>query len=126
MPPIRDLIEPDRVHRSVYTDQAIFDREIDRIFETIWVYCGHESQIRNPGDYHTVQIGRQPMVMVRTNERKIACSTTAARIAACNSVAAPQATSVSSFVCSYHAWTFHLDGRIKGIPLTNGLRRHAT
>jgi phenylpropionate dioxygenase-like ring-hydroxylating dioxygenase large terminal subunit len=26
----------------------------------------------------------------------------------------------SSFVCSYHAWSFHLDGSIRGIPLPQG------
>jgi hypothetical protein len=25
---VRQLIEPDRVHRTVYTDQQIFDREL--------------------------------------------------------------------------------------------------
>ena len=30
---ISQLVEPDRVHRSVYTDQEIFDQEIENIFE---------------------------------------------------------------------------------------------
>src|SRR5579859_6546780 len=48
---IAELVEPDRVHRTVYTDQEIFDREIEQIFEKVWVYCGHESQVKAPGDY---------------------------------------------------------------------------
>ena len=66
------LVEPDRVHRSVYTDPSIFAREMQEIFETVWVYCGHESQIPRTGDYYTVQIGRQPMVMVRKADGSIA------------------------------------------------------
>ena len=65
MRPISELVQPDRVHRSIYTDQEIFDREIDNIWNKIWVYCGHESQVKNKGDFHTLQIGRQPMIMVR-------------------------------------------------------------
>jgi len=42
---VQALVEPDRVHRTVYTDQQIFDQEMTRIFERVWVYRGHESQI---------------------------------------------------------------------------------
>src|SRR5678815_5028025 len=62
------LVEPDRVHRTVYTDQQIFDAEMEKIWERIWIYCGHVSQVPNPGDYYAVTIGRQPMLMVRQND----------------------------------------------------------
>src|SRR5665213_3175244 len=65
------LVEPDRVHRHVYNDPAIFDLEMDRIFHKVWIYCGHETQVPKPGDYYTVQIGRQPMLMVRHQDGKI-------------------------------------------------------
>lgn len=71
MLPIEKLVEPDRVHRSVYTDPAIFDLEMETIWEKIWLYCGHESQIKKPGDYFTVQIGRQPMITVRATNGSV-------------------------------------------------------
>ena len=60
------FVEPDRVRREVYTDPQIFELEMQRIHETVWIYCGHESQVPKAGDYYTVQIGRQPMLMVRS------------------------------------------------------------
>ena len=45
------LVQPDRVHKSVYTDQQLFDLEMAHIFEKAWVYCGHESQVKEVGDY---------------------------------------------------------------------------
>ena len=54
------LIRSDAVHRSVYTDPAIFDLEMERIFGRTWVYLGHTSEIREPGDYKTTHIGRHP------------------------------------------------------------------
>ena len=62
---IAGLVEPDRVHRSLYTDPAIFELEMERIFKRVWTYVGHESQVKKPGDYWTVMIGRQPMIMIR-------------------------------------------------------------
>ena len=117
---VQNLVEPDRVHRMVYTDQAIFDREIESIFEKIWVYCGHESQIKNTGDYYTLQIGRQPMVMVRTDNGTIAVLYNRCPHRGVQLCASTSGNAGTSLVCSYHAWSFHLNGRIKGIPLKRG------
>jgi phenylpropionate dioxygenase-like ring-hydroxylating dioxygenase large terminal subunit len=116
----RGLIEPDRVHRTVYTDPAIFEQEMDSIFEKVWVYCGHESQVKSAGDFYCVQIGRQPLIMVRGNDGTIRvlynrCPHRGVQL--CGSVSG---NTGSAFVCSYHAWSFHLDGRIRGIPLQQG------
>ena len=68
---LRKAVEPDRVHRSVYADPAVFELEMERIFHKVWTYVGHESQVKNVGDYWTVLIGRQPMVMTRHRDGTI-------------------------------------------------------
>jgi phenylpropionate dioxygenase-like ring-hydroxylating dioxygenase large terminal subunit len=117
---VKPLVEPDRVHRRVYTDQAIFDREMERIFERVWVYCGHESQIPRPGDYYTVQVGRQPMVMVRDRDRGIRVLYNRCPHRGVQLCGNPKGNTGMSFVCSYHAWSFHLDGKLKSMPLEQG------
>ena len=47
-----------KLHRSVFTDQALFDLEMKYIFEGNWVYLAHESQIPNKNDYYTTYMGR--------------------------------------------------------------------
>ena len=120
MQPLERLVEPDRVHRTVYTDQEIFDREMENIWEKAWVYCGHESQVKSPGDFYTVQIGRQPMIMVRGTDQKIRVLYNRCPHRGVQLCGSRQGNTGSTFVCSYHAWTFHLDGRVKGIPLPHG------
>ena len=120
MAPIEELVEPDRVHRRVYTDQTIFDREIEEIFEKVWVYCGHESQITNPGDFHTLTIGRQPMIMVRRGDRGISVLYNRCPHRGVQVCASRSGNTGSAFVCSYHAWSFNLDGRVRAIPLKQG------
>ncbi|MFK7963930.1 MAG: aromatic ring-hydroxylating dioxygenase subunit alpha [Burkholderiaceae bacterium] len=114
------LVEPDRVHRSVYTDQEIFDLEITEIFEKTWVYCGHVSQVPNPGDYYTLTIGRQPMVMTRSEDGQIHVLYNRCPHRGVQVCGNQQGNTGKSLVCSYHAWTFHLDGKIKAIPLKSG------
>lgn len=117
---VKELVEPDRVHRHVYTSQEIFDQEIESIFETTWVYCGHESQVPNLGDFYSVTIGRQPMVMVRGEDNQIHVLYNRCPHRGVQVCGSRHGNSGKSLVCSYHAWSFHLDGRIKAIPLKSG------
>ena len=68
---IADLVEPGRVHRRVYTDPDVFELEMERIFGRAWLFVGHTSQIPNPGDYFTTDLGRQPVVMTRHRDGSV-------------------------------------------------------
>ena len=117
---IGGMVEPDRVHRSVYTDPELFELEMERIFNKVWTYVGHESQVKKPGDYWTVMIGRQPMIMVRHSDRSVRvlynrCPHRGAMLYGdrCGNVG-------KGIICSYHSWQFDTDGRCKAIPLDKG------
>ncbi len=114
------LVEPDRVHKRVYTDPAIFDTEMTQIFERIWVYCGHESQLPNAGDYWAVRIGRQPMLMVRGQDRQINVVYNRCPHRGVQIIGNESGNTGDAFVCSYHAWSFWLDGKVRAIPLAQG------
>jgi phenylpropionate dioxygenase-like ring-hydroxylating dioxygenase large terminal subunit len=113
------LVEPDRVHRSVYTDSKIFHAEITQLFGRAWIYVGHESQVAQPGDYVTALIGKQPVVMVRHSDNSIhvlynRCAHKGAKVVS-------DGCGNSRFLrCCYHGWTYHTDGSLAGIPLKNG------
>jgi phenylpropionate dioxygenase-like ring-hydroxylating dioxygenase large terminal subunit len=117
---ISQLVEPDRVHRRVYTDQQIFDREITQIFERVWVYCGHDSQVPQAGDYHAFTIGRQPMFMVRGKDRQIHVLHNRCPHRGVQLCGNQKGNVGSALVCSYHAWSFQLDGRFRSTPLQHG------
>ena len=117
---LSQLVEPDRVHRTVYTDQQIFERELTQIFERIWVYCGHQSQVPQPGDYYAFQIGRQPMFMVRGKDGQIRVLHNRCPHRGVQLCGNQKGNVGSALVCSYHAWSFHLDGRFRSTPLPHG------
>ena len=68
-----------RVHRRIYTDQDVFDAEMERIFEQSWTYVCHESQIPKPGDYYAVRLGREPVLINRRDDGSVKRRTQAAR-----------------------------------------------
>jgi len=120
---LRDLVRPGRVHRSLYTDPKVFDLEMERIFGAAWIYVGHESQIRSPGDYLATRIGQKPLLLVRHADGQIhllhnQCAHRGAM------VVATDCGHASEFRCCYHGWTYHTDGRLKSVPLQNGYPGH--
>lgn len=113
------LVQPARVHRSLYSDPAIFELEMERIFGRAWIYVGHESQVKAPGDYFATELGRKPIVIVRGPDGAIhALHNQCAHRGAM--VVANDKGSASEFQCCYHGWTYHLDGRLKAVPLQHG------
>lgn len=60
-----------KLHRSVFTDQALFDLEMKYIFEGNWVYLAHESQIPNNNDFYTTYMGRQPLIIARNRQGEL-------------------------------------------------------
>ncbi len=122
LPDGRVLVENDRVHRSCYIDEAIFQQELKQIFYTTWIYAGHVSQIREPGDYVGFMIGRQPMLLVRGDQGQInvlhnRCPHRGAML--CNE---HKGNTGASFICSYHAWQFGLDGTLAALPSADGYK----
>jgi benzoate/toluate 1,2-dioxygenase subunit alpha len=113
------LIEPGRVHRDVYTDPDLFELEMERIFGRAWLFVGHASQVREPGDYVTTELGRQPVIMVRHRDCKVhvlinRCTHRGAKVVNERKGNAPRLT------CCYHGWSFDTDGRLAAVPVPEG------
>ena len=96
-----------RVNRAVFTDEEIFDLEMKYIFEGNWLFLAHESQIPNPGDYFTTNIGRQPVVITRSKDGKLNCL-----INACSHRGAmlcrKKVDNRLTITCPFHGWTLSL------------------
>jgi len=71
MESLASFVQPARVNRQIYSDPAIFELELQRIFGVAWIYVGHESQVKKPGDYFRTFIGGKPVVLVRDAEGEI-------------------------------------------------------
>jgi phenylpropionate dioxygenase-like ring-hydroxylating dioxygenase large terminal subunit len=113
------LVQPDRVHRAVYADPAIFQLEMERIFGRAWLVLGHESQVKNEGDYFTTRMGREPVVVVRKNSNEIGVLVN--RCAHRGSmVCAEGRGNTERFVCPYHGWSYDRAGVLQAVPFSTG------
>ena len=117
---IAALVEPDRAHRKAYVDPELFELEMERIFESCWVYIGHESQVKTPGDYYLARVGRQPMMMTRDHNGEIHVLYNRCPHRGSQLCSARKGNAGRRIRCSYHAWMFNLDGSLDSIPAVDG------
>jgi len=105
---------------SAYTDAGIYDDEVRTLFQREWVCVAREEQLPEPGQYRSVEVGRQPLIVARQFDGSIR-----AMSAICPHRGMPvvdghgQAT---NFSCPYHLWKFGLDGNLISAPLMDDVK----
>ncbi len=119
MPDFDHLIQEDRVHRDIYTDETIFRDEMRKVFGAVWVYLAHESQIPEKDDYITSKLGLRPIIVTRDTTGKIRalynrCTHRGA------TVCRKEQGSAKAFACPYHGWTYLNSGKLTGVPWPEG------
>jgi phenylpropionate dioxygenase-like ring-hydroxylating dioxygenase large terminal subunit len=113
------LVREGGLHGSVYTDPAIFEDEMHRIFGQGWVYVGHESEIPEPGDYRLTNVGTRPLIFSRDDDGRVHLLFNRCRHRAAT-VCQGDRGNASFFRCAYHGWTYRNDGRLVGVPYPGG------
>ncbi|MDR7481124.1 MAG: Rieske 2Fe-2S domain-containing protein [Armatimonadota bacterium] len=118
-----DLVRDDpgafRVHGAVFTDPDVFAAEMDRIFERSWVYVGHSSELAAPGDYKTVVVGTQPVILSRHEDGRIYALYNRCRHR--GAVVCRQERGHSNFFrCRYHNWVYANNGALIGMAQSTG------
>jgi Rieske 2Fe-2S family protein len=99
-----------------YSSPEIFAAEQEKIFEQMWFCAVRSNDIAKPGDFKTVQIGRESIIVSR-NRKGVArgffniCRHRGARV--CSEASG---SGKRSFQCPYHAWTYDLDGKLIAAP----------
>jgi phenylpropionate dioxygenase-like ring-hydroxylating dioxygenase large terminal subunit len=117
---LEGLVEPDRVHRDVYTDPEVFELEMERLWSRTWIYVGHASQVPQPGDYITLDLAAQPVIMVRQADGSTRVLLNRCAHKGTKLVSAPSGNTGRTFRCPYHAWTYRTDGSLIQMPLKEG------
>ena len=110
-----DLVKEDRVHKSLYSDQEIFEEELDKVFNNTWVWLAHESELPEVGSYKTAKIGRHPIIVSRDRKKNIHVLLNRCRHRGAT-VCEGQTGKTRAFTCPYHGWGYSLDGGLRALP----------
>ncbi len=94
-----------------YTSQAVFDADMEHIFGKHWIYVGVSVDVPEAGDYMTVQLGQQPILILRDDDNEIRAFHNVCRHRGSRLCADDKGT-VGNLVCPYHQWTYDLSGKL--------------
>jgi len=100
--------------REAYVSPELHALEVKRIFEKSWLCVGRDEYVLNPGDYYTIDVMDEPVIIVRGKD-----GTVRALNAACRhrSMLVVQGRgNARNFTCPYHAWSYGTDGHLIGAP----------
>ena len=104
-----------RLNRRTLTDPEVLERERVQVFDRSWIYAGHESEVRKPGDFRTRQVAGRPVILSRESAGAVRLFLNTCRHRGAM-VCREAEGNAESFYCFYHGWTYDRDGRLIAVP----------
>lgn len=94
-----------------YNDERLFQLDMQEIFHKEWLIAGMTCEIPAKGNYLTLQVGDNPVIVLRGAEGQVhafhnVCRHRGSRLCVSDK------GKVAKLVCPYHQWTYELDGRL--------------
>ncbi|MHB8528972.1 MAG: aromatic ring-hydroxylating oxygenase subunit alpha [Caulobacteraceae bacterium] len=112
---ISDLIAAHRpgcaLERGFYVREDVFEQDMEMLLGR-WSCVGHASEVRHPGDWLTAEIGAESAIVVRGEDGVLRALNNVCRHRG-SRVCVERRGAAAILTCPYHAWTYHLDGRLR-------------
>lgn len=103
------------LNREVLVSPEILEREQRAIFARSWIYVGHGSELKQPGDFVTRRVAGRPVILCRDGDGNIRCHLNTCRHRGAV-VCSERSGNTHRFNCIYHGWSYHNDGRLAAVP----------
>ncbi|MCH8201788.1 MAG: aromatic ring-hydroxylating dioxygenase subunit alpha [Proteobacteria bacterium] len=117
-------------HRSLpawtYSNPEFFELERQQLFSKSWQLVCHTADIPEPGDYFTLEILGQSLVVIRGHNGQARGFHNVCRHRGTRLLDGPSGNCAERITCPYHAWSYGLDGRLATVPYEQefkGLKR---
>jgi choline monooxygenase len=97
-----------------YTSPEWYQRELDTMFRKDWLCVGRAEQVPNMGDYYSIEVIGQPLIVVRDETKQVRVQSALCRHR--GAIITQTAGKTRAFACPYHSWTYTLSGKLVGTP----------
>jgi carnitine monooxygenase subunit len=104
-----------------FYDEDIFRREKTKIFFRSWHLVAHVNELKEPGSFVTHDIFEQSVIVVAGRDGALRAFHNACQHRG-NRLVEERRGKTPVFTCGYHAWTYALDGCLRGAPNVAGVK----
>lgn len=111
---IADVSHAATLPPELYTSADVLAFETEALYMKEWLCVGRAERIPNVGDWFTVTIVDEPLIIARNKEGEV-CAMSAVCQHRAMQVCEGEGNS-TTFKCPYHHWNYGLDGRLLGAP----------
>jgi phenylpropionate dioxygenase-like ring-hydroxylating dioxygenase large terminal subunit len=98
-----------------YTSPEIWEEERAGFLSHVWLGLFHASSLPSPGDYRTINVLGQPLLIVRGPDQQVRAFLNICRHR--GMAVADGRGNCDTFRCPYHTWRYDLVGRLLKAPL---------
>ena len=114
---IRKLVDQEvgLLDPRIYSDQDLYEIELERVFARSWLLLGHEGHIPKAGDYITTYMGEDPVIVVRQKDGSIKVFLNQCRHRGMR-IERSDFGNAKSFTCTYHGWAYDTAGNLVNVP----------
>jgi len=99
-----------------YHDPDVFALEQRRIFWRMWFGAGRAEQAPEPGDWFTVDVAGESVIVVRGDDHRLRAFANVCRHRGSQLREERSGTDKGSIMCPYHAWCYDLTGALVATP----------
>ena len=103
------------LNREALVSQDVLRTEVRNIFAKCWIYVGHSSELKNPGDFHTRKVAGRPVIFARDAKGQVRCFFNTCRHRGAL-VCTERKGNRRRFNCVYHGWIYNNDGALARVP----------
>jgi choline monooxygenase len=100
---------------SWYTNEQLYELELQTVFTKSWQYAARMDQLKHPGNYVTADIAGEPIVVIKGSDNVVRGFFNVCRHHAAAVMTETEGTA-NQLRCPYHGWTYSLEGELKGTP----------
>ena len=114
--PIVEGAETGMLSAWTYTSNELHELEMSELFRREWMLAGHLSDVPKQGDYLTLEVGPERVLVVRDDKETLRAFHNVCRHRGSRVVPKSQGHCGHVMRCPFHGWTYSLDGRLKSVP----------